>query len=284
LARNNKSRLGNDSDDSGVQDDDPVAALSATGLTFATPTEFVELPSGGKYYPEGHPLHNQETVEIKFMTAKEEDILSSKTLLKQGIALERLLKSIMVDKRVNPSTLLSGDRNAILIASRITGYGSEYKTKITCPSCMASADSTYDLEDVTIVEREEDEEVTWTENNTMIIELPLTKVLIEASLLTGKEELHLTRIQENRRKKKQPETTLTDALKVMIVSINGEDTRDIISKFIEVAPARDLNHFRKIYERNTPNIDMKQDFECDSCGYLTDLEVPLTADFFWPKR
>jgi len=102
-----------------------TSAQATPSLGFVSPTEFVELPSRGEFYPEDHPLHKQETVEIKFMTAKDEDILSSQALLKKGLAIDRLLESLMV-LDVDARTLLLGDRNAMLIAARISGYGSEY--------------------------------------------------------------------------------------------------------------------------------------------------------------
>ena len=87
-----------------------------------TPTEFVELPSAGIGYADTHPLHQQDTVEIRFMTAKDEDILSSQTLLKKGIAIDRFVDNILVNKTINSSNLLIGDKNAILIAARVSGY------------------------------------------------------------------------------------------------------------------------------------------------------------------
>ena len=107
-------------------------------LKFATiPTEIVELPSKGALYPPDHPLHGEETIEIKYMTAKEEDILTSQSLLRKGLAVERLLKSVVVDKRIDPKSLLVGDRNAVLYATRITGYGAEYPARVTCGNCTA---------------------------------------------------------------------------------------------------------------------------------------------------
>ena len=92
-------------------------------MAFVAPTEFAQLPSLGQYYPKNHPLHNVESIEIKFMTAKEEDILTSKSLLKKGLTINRLLASVIVDKSINPDDLLVGDRNALLVATRISGYG-----------------------------------------------------------------------------------------------------------------------------------------------------------------
>ena len=119
-------------------------------LDFSTPTELVDLPSKGRFYPEGHPLHGQETVEIKFTTAKDEDILTSPSLLKKGIAIDRLIQNVILNKDINVSTLLSGDKSAIMIASRINGFGAEYKTKVTCPSCEEQSEATFDLDALAI--------------------------------------------------------------------------------------------------------------------------------------
>ena len=87
------------------------------GLNFVAPTEFVEIPSRGRFYPQGHPLHGVESVEIRQMTAKEEDILSSKTLLKQGVAIDRFLQSVIVDRKLNSDSMLIGDKNALIVAA-----------------------------------------------------------------------------------------------------------------------------------------------------------------------
>ena len=107
-------------------------------FSFIVPTELVDLPSKGAYYPEGHPLHGSETIEIKQMTAKEEDMLTSRTLLKKGVALERVLESIILNKAIHPDSLLVGDRNALIIAARVSAYGNEYNTTVTCPECGTS--------------------------------------------------------------------------------------------------------------------------------------------------
>jgi len=285
LARNNRSRLGKELGDTEVPQDDPVAATTqADGLSFATPTEFVELPSRGLCYAADHPLCGVESVEIKYMTAKEEDILSSKTLIKQGVAIERFLKSIIIDKSIRTDSLVTGDRNAILVAARINGYGSEYSTKVTCPSCFTSSDYEFDLSEVEIKEfNENPEDATWTDSGNLLATTPITGVEVETRPLTGKDEMYLARTQESKRKKKLAETTLTDLLKTIVVSVNGKEERNLINEFIEVMPARDSRHLRTTYEENIPNVDMTQEFECPNCNYRTALEVPFTTDFFWPK-
>ncbi len=250
------------------------------------PTEVIDLPSKGYFYPEGSPLSSGQ-VEIKYMTAKEEDILSSKTLIKQGVAIDRLLKSVIIDNRIRPETLISGDRNAVLVATRITGYGSEYETRVTCPSCLTAVDQSFDLADVDIKtseDLEEDDSYSISDDGTIVTVTPMTKITVEMKMMTGKDESYLSRLIESKRKKKLPETTLTDTLKILVVSLNGETSKDLINKFIKVIPARDSRFLRSVYEKASPNIDMTQDFECSNCGYVTDLEVPFTTDFFWPKQ
>jgi hypothetical protein len=120
MTRNNDERTGAKS-----APDAPSVVLNkqaAETFNFSVPTEFVDMPSKGKYYPKEHPFHNKESVEIKFMTAKEEDILTSRALLKKGIAIDRMLQSILMEN-VDVDSLLVGDKNALVVAARITGYG-----------------------------------------------------------------------------------------------------------------------------------------------------------------
>ena len=113
-----------------------------SNVTF--PTEVIDLPSGGKLYPEGHALKSGQ-VELKYMTAKEEDILTSRNLLKKGVALDKLIQSLVVDKRINTDTLTLDDRGAIILAARISAYGADYSTSVTCPNCNDKSKNTFNL-------------------------------------------------------------------------------------------------------------------------------------------
>ena len=144
-ARSNENRLGVPTTPPEETTGLKQPSLEGGGLKFITPTEFVELPSKGLFYPDDHPLFNQEVIEIKHMTTKEEDILTSVALLKKGLALDRMLESIIVDKRIKTDNLLVGDKNALLVAARAHGYGAAYETAITCPRCDATQDYSFDL-------------------------------------------------------------------------------------------------------------------------------------------
>jgi len=260
-----------------IQDAAPIPG----GLHFVAPTEFVELPSKGLLYPEGHPLHKKEEIEIKLMTAKEEDILVNKSLLKKGIALDRMLQSIIVDKRIKLDDLLVSDKNAMIIAARISAYGADYKAQINCPSCATSNNYEFDLEEKEIkyVYDHDREDVSVAENGNFLITLPRTKVEVEFRLLRGSDEKKL--LASN--KKNKGIIPLTDQFKTFIVSINGEADRDLINRFINAMPAYDSKHLRMAYTDVLPNVDLKQYFECSECDHSQDMEVPFTVEFFWPR-
>jgi len=255
-------------------------------FSFVVPTEFVELPSQGRFYNENHPLHNVETIEIKQMTAKEEDLLTSRALLKKGVALDRVIKSIIVDKRINPDSLLVGDRNAIMVAARISGYGNEYSTNINCPSCTSTQEYSFDLLDSNITYGNTSEELSVKDlgGGMFSTVLPRTKFEVTFKLLYGNDEKKLLDQISNARKRNKEENTVTSQIRLITHAINGDTTPAAINYFVENVPSLDAQHLRAAFTMVTPDIDLTQYFSCNECGYETDLEVPLTSDFFWPKR
>ena len=285
--RNNEKRTGQSG---AVRPESPAAALAAgqpQGLSFVAPTEFVELPSRGELYPEDHPLRDKTVIEIKYMTAREEDILTSEALLKQGLALERLLSSIILDRKIDPESLLSGDRNAILIAARESGYGSLYETKITCPSCDNTASHPFNLQekvmnpgclnDALLKEKRVsvDEGVLYTL-------LPKSGANVGFMLLNGKDENDLAS-QAKQRKSKGQHSVITDQLAKIVVSINGDQDEFKIKQFVLSMPISDSKYLRKLHREMTPNVDLTQMYGCGHCGHTLDMEVPFNTEFFWPE-
>tara|TARA_R110002096_G_scaffold137250_2_gene290506 strand:- start:736 stop:1551 length:816 start_codon:yes stop_codon:yes gene_type:complete len=255
-------------------------------LDFVSPTQFVDLPSKGLGYPESHPFFSKEAVEIRFMTAKDEDILSSESLLRKGIAVDRFLKNVLMDDNIVVDSILIGDKNAILIAARISGYGNLYETQIQCPSCNAKNDLTFDLnrQEIHHGEIPEDSSMTRNESGNFILELPLSSVTLEFRLLTGKDEKEMIKKMADAKKKKSESTSVTDQYQMMTVSAQGETNRKLISKFIGLMPVGDSKLLRNAYKAVAPDVKIKDDFECTSCDYEQELEVPFGADFFWPKQ
>ncbi len=264
----------------------PVAAAVNSPMDFVTPTEMVDLPSHGKLYSDGHPLKDKECIEIRFMTAKEEDILTSRTLLKKGLAIDRFLQSVIVDKNIKVNSLLIGDKNAILIAARASGYGSDYETQIACPNCGTKSLMSFDLDNKQIKESivNSDLGVRQTENNTFMVTTPYSKFEVEISPLTGEHELYLSKMAESRKKGKMQETMMTDQYKLMIKSVQGNSGRDIINYYVDNMPLRDSRFIRNAYRTINPDIKVEETFECHSCGHEQEMEVPFGADFLWPDR
>ena len=212
------------------------APIEKPKLQFVTPTEFVSLPSKGAY-PQGHPLHGKETIEIYYMTAKDEDILSSEALLKKGLAVERFMENIIVDKNINPATMYSGDRNAIVIAARSSGYGNAYETQVTCPSCGAKSREIFDLDNPKIKESTTDgiDGLERTEDGCFVTTSPTTNYKIKFRLLMGKDELELVAERLKKKKTKASPTTVVslrlsnELIKQLdALAINGLSRADVM--------------------------------------------------------
>jgi len=281
----NKERLGGTT---APNQEMPAAALdtdSGSGFSFVVPTDMIDLPSKGKFYPPTHPLHNVDTIELKQMTAKEEDLLTSKTLLKKGVVLDRLLQSLIVDKRIKPEHLFVGDRNAIVIAIRIAGYGNEYTTSITCPACNLKQKKTFDLFDYKTHHGEQSSEIVTNNNDgTFTTTLPKTGLDVTFRLLTGVDEKTLTSGMKQDRQRNVHEQNITRQLRSMLVSVAGNNTSQALNYLIENIPSLDSRHLRLAYKTAAPNVELKDTFICASCDHEQEMEVPLTADFFWPDR
>jgi hypothetical protein len=284
MARRNSGRL---SAPEVERDEAPPAPLidnqsEDSMFSFVAPTEFVDVPSKGLLYSPDHPLYGVDTIEIKHMTAKEEDLLTSEALIRKGLALDRLLQSVIVDSSIKVNDLLVGDKNALLIATRITGYGPHYNTTITCPSCAEKKEDNIDLATLSLKEANLPENASLTDEGTYIVSFEDFKLDVEIRLLKGSDEQEVGQRRQKRRKLKLPETNITDQLEAMIVSVNGFTERTAIKQFCEACPASISRQIRTAYEEAMPDLDLTHEFECDNCGYMGKVGMPLTAAFFWP--
>ena len=248
---------------------------------FEVPLESVPLPSNGVVYPSESALHMKETVEIRSMTAREEDILTSRALIKKGTVITELIKSCLIDKKIYVPDMLAGDRNAIMVALRITGYGAEYAVEADCPKCNVRSKQEFNLGDMPI-KRLQIEPVAKGQN-VFEFKLPVTKKTVHFKFLTGRDEEEISTIQERTKKQgAQADNIVTNRLQFAIVSIDGKTDRSAINGFIRNMPARDSMSLRKFIDANEPGIDMKGNFDCPSCSDVNEVRVPLGASFFWP--
>ena len=245
------------------------------------PIESVPLPSRGIIYPQDSGFYSKETLDIKPMTAREEDILTSRAYIKNGTVLTELMKSCLVDKSINPDNLISGDRNALLVSLRITGYGADYDVEVDCPECGAKNKQTFDLSTLKIKRLEVDPVEAG--QNLFELTLPVTKKNVRVRFLTGNDEQEMMIIAQ-RRKKSGFETTstVTDRLSRSIVSIDGIKDKNKINAFVRNIPARDSLALRKFLDKYEPGIEMKAWMTCTSCHEESEVKLPMGVSFFWP--
>ena len=248
---------------------------------YEVPVEAVPLPSRGRVYPPDSPLHGQDTIEIKAMTAQEEDILTSRALIKKGTVITHLLKSCMIDKRIEPNEMIAGDRNAVMTALRITGYGQEYNVEVDCPACSTRSKQAFDLAALPIKRLEVNPVAEGA--NLFELELPVTKKTVRFKFLDGRDEEEIMITSERQKKVGlSGENLVTTRLRHSIVSIDGMTDKGKIGMFIRNMPARDSLALRKHIDKNEPGIEMKAWMECPNCFESSEVRLPMGASFFWP--
>jgi hypothetical protein len=246
------------------------------------PSAQVPLPSRGLVYPVDSPLHKQEFVDIKAMTAQEEDILMSRALIKKGTVINELIRSCLLTPGVLVNDMLAGDRNALMVAIRITGYGPEYTPVVQCPSCEQKTEYPIDLSNLDIKPLEIAPVETGV--NRFAFRLPVSSREVNFRFLTGKDEEEIAAIVEAKKKKGiAVDSVITTRLISAIVSIDGNTDRNFVAKQIPYLSARDSLALRKYMEKHEPGIDMRCDFECPNCGHSEEVALPMGASFFWPN-
>jgi len=245
------------------------------------PTEVIDLPSKGYFYPPGNPLA-KGTIELKLMTAKEEDILTSPNLLKKGLAIDKLLESLIVDKNIKINDLLIGDKNAIIFAVRRLAYGDNYgPVDITCPKCQTSNRLNINLAD--IKEKELDDTKHQPGVKEFEFTLPYSKLVVIFRLLTDSDEKDIDRESSALAKlNNKTSSEVTSRLKKSVIAFDGETEPAKLKTLIDNMQSRDSLALRQYIKEITPDIDATFNFCCKECGHEERAAVPLTVNFFWP--
>ena len=233
------------------------------------PTEVIELPSKGLVYPKDNPLSSGK-VEIKYMTAKEEDILTNQSYIQKGNVLDKLLESVLVTK-INIDDLIIGDKNALLIATRILGYGNDYEVEVN------GEKENIDLSE--LENREFDGSTLIEGTNEFAFDLPHSKTPITYKVITGRDEKKIERELAGLKKiNKNSSPELSTRLKYIITSVNGsDDTKDIRNFVDNFLLARDSRALREHIRETQPDVDLNV-----VLGSGEEMKVPIGLNFFWP--
>ena len=248
------------------------------------PTEIVELPSKGLLYSEDSALSSGK-VEMKYMTAKEEDILTTQSYIKQGIVLDKLFQSLIVSngegKKINYKELLLGDKNAIMIAARVLGYGKDYECTITAPSGTVQKE-TVDLAELR--EKEVDFSLFTKGVNRFSFTLPTSKRVVEFKFLCGADEPAIeAEIKAQKKFARGVDSTLSTRLMYSIISVDGNEDKMEIRKFVQNSLlAMDSRALRTYMREIQPDVDLNLCFDDSATGEEFYMDLPIDTTFFWP--
>jgi hypothetical protein len=236
---------------------------------FKLPTEVIDLPSKGLLYPKDNPL-SEGKIELKYMTAKEEDILSNSSYIRQGIVLDKLFKSLIVTK-INYNDLLVGDKNAIMVAARVLGYGNNYEFE------YEGEKQTVDLSKLEFVDIDTK---LWENGNNFSFTLPASKNTVTFKILTHGDELKIASETKSMKKvNKEADATVSTRLKYMITSIEGDSDIKKIREYVDrYMLARDSRALRAYAKSVTPDVDLS--FFPDERE--SKVSIPVGLSFFWP--
>ena len=239
-------------------------------------SEVIDLPSLGKVYPKDSPISNGK-IEIKYMTAREEDILTSQNLIKKGLVIDKLLDSLIITEGIKCDDLVLGDKNAVMVAARVLAYGAEYECEIENPNTGKTFSHVFNLADCPFKKLPDD-----INDNKFEMELPVSKAKVSFKLITGKEEkLIEAELKGIKKTGVQVSPELTTRLKYTITSVNGDGDKGVINQFVQNMLSRDSLELRKYINNISPDIELVQEIELE--GDTVKVDIPMTVNFFWPN-
>jgi hypothetical protein len=228
------------------------------------------------------------------MTAKEEDILTNKSFIRKGLVIDKLIESLLIDKSINVSTLLVGDKNAIMVAARINAYGPSYDVVVSCMECGGKNMLGIDLNEISTRDVVKIDELKASnprleherlESGNIVIQLPKTGWTATCKLLNGNDEREVLTLLEAKKKAygQDAEINVSEQLYFILHSVNDVSDKETLKQVIGLMPAFDAKHIRNVYSKIIPNVAIEKKYNCSSCSAEQELEVPFTQEFFWPK-
>ena len=239
-------------------------------------SETIDLPSEGRVYPKDSPLATGK-IEIKYMTAREEDILTSQNLIKKGVVIDKLLDSLILTSGVKADDLILGDKNAVMVAIRVLAYGPEYACEVINPNTGNTFNHTFNLADCPFKKLPKE-----INTNSFELTLPISKIKISFKLLTGKDEKLIDEeLKQLNKVGTEVSPELTTRLRHTVTSVDGDNSAATINKFVENLLSRDSLYMRQEIAKVSPDIELQQEIELE--GDTVTVDIPMTVNFFWPS-
>jgi hypothetical protein len=260
----------------------PLNDINESALGWEVPIESVPLPSGGLLYSPDSFFYNKSLIQIKAMTAREEDILSSRAYSKEGSAIDHLIASCTGASLKDIGQLLLGDRNALLISIRVTGYGADYNAEVSCNACGKSCDHNFNLSELEV--KQLNIEPIEPGKNIFEFRLPVSKKIVHFRFFNSEDENQIDGEIENMSKMLGEANTgrVTSRIFKRVLSIDGITDRNKIKKFISIMPAYDSKKFRNYVSELEPKIETEVHYKCKYCSHESQIPLPIGRNFFWP--
>lgn len=249
---------------------------------YRPPVSSVKLPSRGLVYPPESPLYLLESVDIKAVSATEENILSSPVLIRKGTVLNVLMKACITNRMIDPDQMVIGDRNAILTAIRVSAYGPQYLARVECPVCHEEAEHEFDLSRLELKTLDV-EPATGPGSNEFTFKLPVSGREVRFKLFDSNDIADLEKTIEAVKKRTGAEQSVTLRLISQVLSVQGIEKENLPS-FLSSMLALDSKPLRAYMDRIAPGVEMAQEYECQSCGKTAEVDVPMGTEFFWPSE
>ena len=259
------------------------------GLSFVVPTEIVKLPSGGHLYDDGNPLKGVSEIEVKAVTAAEEDIMINDSFIQKGIVFDKLIDAIMVTPGIRAHHLMDCDKIAILMCARKTGYGDLVDFGVSCINCGHDYEMSVSLTNLLESTAANayspssggDEWDYHPDSNTFSFNLPTTGLPVNIRLLSPEDNRQLDNARKQKEKLNLPFNETIEFIRATLVSAQGITDRSSINKLSEFLPAADARKIRLIHNKNLPKIQNTQETTCPNCGHKHQKEVPFSLGWFW---
>jgi len=253
-------------------------------LSFIASTEMVKLPTKGLYYPKSSPLYGVEEVELKHMTAKEEDILSSLTSENSKDKFARIVQGILVSPDVDASLFCEQDMAAILLNARKTGFGNSFTVSELCLGCGEITGFEFDLSKQEVIHPNKEKVTYNSDEDTITISLPVAELDVTVRILSVQE---LETLEQEKKKKEElglEYNRTTSFFRACIKAVEGIEDKQLVDKLIENMPAVDALCIKEYYLDFRPKLSTLQEVECQSCGAVNRKEVPASWAFFRPDE
>lgn len=266
-----------------IKKEEPKTEVFSLSKFYQVPREFVKIPSKGVIYSQEANLGGE--IEMRYMTAADEDDLTSPSLIRKGIWLSKLLQNCMVNKAFDANDLLVGDRNALLFWLRQSAYGSQYNLAINCNNlnCQKKFENEFKLDQLIMKTMDISPVVEGV--NEFKFTLPKSGLEVRFALMTGKMSEELSKEFDTQNNATAPkDKIITSRLKKQVTSIQGITDKAEIAQFIDKGMlASDSMALRNFIDENTPDIILKQEATCTHCGSTSNFDIPIEIQFFWPQ-